>query len=264
MCAVLPFARCARSSFDASERLTKDAPALEVFHAVAGLQVVDLSHPLHPAMPYWPGEGYGAFRYAAINVLERHGKAAGVFEMPEHMGTHVDAPTHFVASPESIDRIPLKRFIREAVVMDISSRAASDPGTLLEVGHIEAWESHHGAVPPGCVVFVHSGWSARWADADAFRNSMRFPAISREAAQLLLERGVVGIGVDTLSADNGEAPNSPVHRLMHGAGAYILENLANLDRLPPRGAFVVIAPLPIRGGTGAPARVIAFCEREIA
>jgi len=244
--------------------LTTDAPALEVFHAVAGLQVVDLSHPLHPAIPYWPGEGYGAFHYAAINVLEQHGKAAGVFEMPEHMGTHVDAPTHFVASPESIDRIPLKRFVREVVVVDISSRAASDPGTLLEVADVEVWESRHGAAPPGCVVFVHSGWSARWADADAFRNSMRFPAISREAAQLLLERGVVGIGVDTLSADNGEAPNSPVHRLVHGAGAYILENLANLDRLPPRGAFVVIAPLPIRGGTGAPARVIAFCEREIA
>jgi kynurenine formamidase len=244
--------------------LTTDAPALEVFRAVAQLQAVDLSHPLHPAMPYWPGEGYGAFRYTAINVLEQHGKAAGVFEMPEHMGTHVDAPTHFVASPESIERIPLERFVREAVVFDITTRAMHDPGTLLEVHDIDEWESGHGVVNDGSVAFVRSGWAARWTDADAFRNGMRFPAISPEAAQALLDRGVVGIGVDTLSADNGDAPTSPVHRLVHGAGAYILENLANLERLPPRGAFVVIAPLPILGGTGAPARVIAFCQREIA
>jgi kynurenine formamidase len=242
--------------------LTAEASAIEAFHALAGLRVVDLTHPLHPAMPYWPGEGYGAFRYAAINVLERHGKAAGVFEMPEHMGTHVDAPTHFVASPESIDRIPVERLVREAVVLDITARAATDAGSLLELHDIDEWESRHGRVPHGCVALVCAGWAARWADADAFRNGMRFPAVSVEGAQALLERGVVGIGVDTLSADNVEAPDSPVHRLVHGAGAYILENLANLDQLPPRGAFVVIAPLPISGGTGAPARVLAFCERE--
>jgi kynurenine formamidase len=91
---------------------------------------------------------------------------------------------------------------------------------------------------------------------------MRFPAVSESAARLLLDQDVVGIGVDTLSADNGFAHDSPCHRLVHGAGAYILENLANLDLLPERGAFILIAPLPIQGGTGAPARVLAFCDGE--
>ena len=92
---------------------------------------------------------------------------------------------------------------------------------------------------------------------------MRFPAVSPEAARLLVaNREVAGIGVDTLSADNGIAPTSPCHRLVHGAGGYILENLANLEQLPPYGTFILIAPLPIVGGTGAPARVLAFCERE--
>ncbi len=92
---------------------------------------------------------------------------------------------------------------------------------------------------------------------------MRFPAVSASAAGLLvLERGVVGIGVDTLSADNGEVADSPCHHQVHGAGGFILENLANLEHVPEQGAFVLIAPLPIVGGSGAPARVLAFCDPE--
>ena len=244
--------------------MTAQETALDIFGALARLRLVDLSQPLHPAIPYWPGEGYGPFRYTAINVLSRDGKAAGVFEMPEHMGTHVDAPSHFVDSPMSIERIPLERLIRPAVVFDISSRAASDPGALLIPDDVFEWESRWGRIAAETVALVRSGWGPRWTDPNAFRNQMRFPAISEAAARLLIqERGVVGLGVDTLSADNGEANNSPCHRLVHGAGAYIVENLANLDLLPARGAFVVIAPLPIVGGTGAPARVLAFCEGEV-
>jgi kynurenine formamidase len=231
----------------------------ELFDALAALRIVDLTHPLHAAIPYWPGDGYGPFRYTPINVFERDGKAAGLFEMPEHMGTHLDAPNHFVASPESVDAIPLERLLRPAVVLDISDQAMANPAVLLAADDILAWESNWGRVPTGSVALVRSGWSARWADPDAFRNAMRFPAIAERAAHLLVrERGVVGLGIDTLSVDNGEALNSPCHRLVHGAGAYIVENLANLEQLPARGAVVLIAPLPILGGTGAPARVLAF------
>jgi kynurenine formamidase len=236
--------------------------ALAVLEALRQLQIVDLTHPLHPEIPYWPGEGYGPFRYEQINVLERDGKAAGVFEMPEHMGTHLDAPNHFVQSPISVDVLSLADLLQPAVVFDIAARAKGHSGALLESQDIVEWEARNGAVPSGAVALVRSGWSTRWEDANAFRNDMRFPAISREAALLLVERGIRGIGVDTLSADNGEADNSPCHRIVHGAGGVILENLMNLELLPERGAFVLIAPLPIRGGTGAPARVIAFTDTE--
>jgi kynurenine formamidase len=240
------------------------AAALDVFGALKELRIVDLTQPLHPAIPYWPGDGYGPFRYTPINVLERDGKAAGLFEMPEHMGTHLDAPNHFVASPISVECIPIESLLRPATVFDISERAATDAGTLLEVEDINVWESRWGRVPRGCIAMVRSGWGARWSDPEAFRNTMRFPAISAAAAnQLVVERGVVGVGVDTLSADNGEAANSPCHRLVHAAGGYIIENLANLEYVPESGAFVLIAPLPIVGGTGAPARVLAFCGAEV-
>ncbi len=74
----------------------------------------------------------------------------------------------------------------------------------------------------------------------------------------MVERGVVGVGVDTLSVDNGEAHDSPCHRLVHGAGAYILENLANLEKLPARGSVIFVGALPIEGGSGSPARVLAI------
>jgi kynurenine formamidase len=223
--------------------------------------VVDLTHPLHSGMPYWPGAGYGPFRYEAINVFERDGKAAGVFEMPEHMGTHLDAPNHFVRSPVSVDLVPVASLLAPAVVFDISESVDGDPGVLLEPGDVGDWEDRFGMVPEGAVALVRSGWASRWGDPEAFRNGMRFPAVSEAAARLLVwDREVAGIGVDTLSADNGLAVNSPVHRLVHGAGAYILENVANLEQLPEQGAFVLIAPVPIRGGTGAPARVLAFCD----
>jgi kynurenine formamidase len=264
MRAVLPVTRRAGTRLVTAVGLTVTevrvhAKALDVLGALRGLRVVDLTQPLGPSIPYWPGDGYGPFRYTPINFLERDGKAAGVFEMPEHMGTHLDAPNHFVASPVSVDAIPLEKLLRPAVVFDIAERAANDPGALLEIDDIQAWETRWDTVPSGSVALVRSGWSARWSDAASFRNEMRFPAISEAAARrLVIDRGVLGVGVDTLSADNGAAPNSPCHRLVHGAGGYILENLANLEQLPESGAFVLIAPIPIVGGTGAPARVLAF------
>jgi len=211
--------------------------------------------------------GYGPFRYAHINVVERDGKAAGLFEMPEHMGTHIDAPNHFVGGGASVDSLGVERLLRSAIVFDISERVAAHASALLDIADVVAWERRNGMVPRGSVALVHSGWGGLWADPAAFRNDadgvMRFPAVSVGAARLLLlERGVVGIGVDTLSADNGEAADSPCHRLVHGAGGFILENLANLERLPEKGAFVLVAPLPIVGGSGAPARVLAFCDAE--
>jgi kynurenine formamidase len=241
--------------------------ALAVFEQLRRLRIVDLTQPLHPDIPYWPGAGYGAFRYERINTLERDGKAAGLFETPEHMGTHVDAPNHFVDSPVSVDRLSVESLLRPAVVFDIAAKTADAPGVLLTPEDVLGWETRHGRVREGVVALVCSGWAARWSDPAAFRSEidgvMRFPAVSAEAARLLIEdRGVVGLGVDTLSADNGEALNSPCHRIVHGGGAYIVENLANLEQLPAYGAFVLIMPLPIVAGTGAPARVLAFCEPE--
>src|SRR5437660_5768809 len=133
---VLSVAGCAGPGKPASGGVRS---ALAVLDALERLHIVDLTHALHAGIPYWPGKGYGPFRYEQINALERDGKAAGLFEMPEHMGTHVDAPSHFVATPVSIDRLSLDMLLRPMVVFDIKSRAEEDPGTLLEVTDIAGW-----------------------------------------------------------------------------------------------------------------------------
>jgi kynurenine formamidase len=259
---VLPITGRACAREPTAVRLNELA-ALAVLHDLARLRVVDLTYPLQADIPFWPGTGYAPFRYQLINTLERDGKAAGLFEMPEHMGTHIDAPNHFVASPVSVDCLAMELLIRPLVIFDITGRAAREANTLLQVEDIGRWEDRNGRVPEGALAVVRSGWGSRWSAPSAFRNEMRFPAVSAEAARLLVEeRHVVGIGVDTLSVDNGEADNSPCHRIVHGAGKYIIENLANLDRVPEYGAFALVAPVPIAGGTGAPARVFAFCNEE--
>jgi kynurenine formamidase len=88
---------------------------------------------------------------------------------------------------------------------------------------------------------------------------MRFPGFSREAAEFLVKsRDVKGIGTDTLSVDPGSSTDFVVHRLLLASGRLIIECLASLDKLPPKGSKLIVAPLSIEGGSGAPARVLAI------
>jgi len=227
-------------------------------------RVVDLTHRLNPAIPYWPGEQYRPFEFRTIATLERDGVFSGFFAMPEHMGTHVDAPNHFVAGQVSVDRLRPEQLIAPAVVIDVREKVARNPDYQLMVEDIRQWERRYGRIPRGAVVFMYTGWGARWGNPEAYRNRdaqgvMHFPGFSPEAAEFLVhQRQIHGIGIDTLSVDFGPSRDFRVHHIMHGAGKYHLENVARLGLLPPRGAIVVIGVLPIEGGSGGPARIFAF------
>src|SRR5438105_8012051 len=141
MRAVLSVARRAGPSEPAARSLNSllgIRSALDVLGDIARLRVVDLTHPLHPGIPYWPGDGYGPFRYAQINFFEHDRKAAGLFEMPEHMGTHIDAPNHFLQNGTSVDCLSVDRLLKPAVTFDIAQRAATNVSTLLDEADIDA------------------------------------------------------------------------------------------------------------------------------
>jgi kynurenine formamidase len=155
-------------------------------------------------------------------------------------------------------------------VIDKSAECAANPDFLLEVEHIEAWQREHGALPAGGWLLFRTGWDARAGDVAAFLNAdatgPHTPGVSVEAARWLAEQSpIVGLGVETVGTDAGIAhsfdPPFPCHTFLHGAGKYGLTQLANLSRLPPRGALIVVAPLPIVGGSGSPARALALVER---
>lgn len=227
-------------------------------------QIVDLTHKLNASIPYWPGETYKPFQFETIATLEKDGVYSGYFAMPEHMGTHVDAPNHFVAGQVSVEALDLRQLLAPAVVVDVRDQAAKNPDYRLTVEDLRRWEKDNGLLPPGALVFMYTGWDSRWSDVAAYRNQderkvMHFPGFSPEAAQFLIsERSISGIGIDTLSVDYGPSKDFPVHHIMHGAGKYCMENVAHLGKLPAKGAIVIVAPIPIQGGSGGPARVLAF------
>jgi kynurenine formamidase len=184
--------------------------------------------------------------------------------MAEHTGTHVDAPNHFVDGQIPVDRLPLDRLIVPGVVIDVRERVAEDADYQLSPEDLVAWERENGLIPPNSLVFLYTGWDERWNDFDMYRNEdsegrMHFPGFSPGATALLAsERRVAGMGIDTLSVDYGLSIDFDVHAISHGAGLYHVENAANLGELPPTGAWIIVAPIKIEGGTGGPARILAI------
>ena len=188
----------------------------------------------------------------------------------EHTGTHFDAPIHWITGRDlpdnSCDTIPAQRFIGLACVIDVTQDVAMYPDFLLTVEGIQAWEAQHGRIPAGAWVLLRTDWSKR-IGAEAFLNvgedGPHSPGFHKDASAFLAhDRDVLGVGVETVGTDAGQAgrfdPPFPNHSTMHGAGKFGLASLCNLDLLPPTGAVVIAAPLKIVDGSGSPLRVLAI------
>ena len=190
----------------------------------------------------------------------------------EHTGTHLDAPIHWITGRDgaSVDDIPPSRLIGPAVVLDLSEQVADDPDFLLEPEHLDSWETVQGPIPEGAWLILRTGWGTRSSDPVAFANAdahgPHTPGPSAAAAQWLAESPITGFGVETVGIDAGQAgnfdPAFPAHYYLLGADKYGLTMLQNVAALPQTGAVLMVAPLPIVGGTGSPARVFAFVERS--
>ncbi len=187
----------------------------------------------------------------------------------EHIGTHLDAPRHWISNRDGADvsEVPVGRMVGPACVVDVSAKVANDPEYLLSVDDLKAWEGDHGPLREGGWVLVRSGWDQFAQDQAAFLNASdgtsRTPGISSEAARWLArETPIVGYGVETVGIDAGNAfvldPPMPAHHFLLEADKYGVTSLQHLAELPPVGAMVIVSPLPIVGGTGSPARVLAL------
>ena len=191
----------------------------------------------------------------------------------EHTGTHFDAPVHWVTGRDGQDvsAVPVTSLIAPAAVLDFSAEAATDPDFLLEPAHVEQWVSRHGPLPAGGWLLYRTGWDARSGSQRDFLNANETgphtPGVSVQCARWLADEApVIGLGVETVGTDAGAAhsfdPPFPCHAALLGAGKYGLTQLQNLALLPPTGAVLIAGPLPIAGGSGSPARVLALVERS--
>ena len=222
--------------------------------------VEDLTHTLHPDFPTYFGQSQFSmnqmFNYAEhfFNVFE--------FTVNEHTGTHIDAPLHFSEDGDSVDAISLGNLVVPLCVIDISARAADDPDTRVTPDDISAWMSDNGDIPDAACVAMNSGWSTKVA-TDGFRNfdgeAQHYPGFHVEAAEMLMEQtGAMSIAVDTLSLDHGISGDFATHYAWLPTGRFGIECVANLDKLPPAGATIVVGAPKFAGGTGGPARVFAM------
>lgn len=223
--------------------------------------VVDLSQPLEPGIPVFPG---GTPFTATTTATMDQGYYSREFAMGEHTGTHVDAPGHFVAGQGLLDSLAPGDLVAPLVVIDVHRQCAADPDFVLDQETLAAWEREHGPVPAGAVVALATGWERRWRDPDRYRNTgtdgvMHFPGYSPEVAEFLAaKRGVRALGIDTLSTDPGASTTFAQHKTFLAHGTYQIENLRNLDQVPATGATVIVGVLPIVDGSGGPARVLAI------
>ncbi|XP_060876535.1 isatin hydrolase-like [Metopolophium dirhodum] len=186
------------------------------------------------------------------------------FSTPEHCGTHLDSPFHFNPVGWKLEDIPLDRMVVEGVHVNVSSEVNGNGDFLLTVGHLKAWEQAHGPLPNRSVILVNFGWAHKFGNRQSYFNGLRepyrFPGLSRDAAQWIVDSGkVYGVGVDGPSVDPGRSTTYGVHGVLSKANLYNLENVAlNGTTLPPRGFKLVVQPVKIVGGTGGPVRILAF------
>ena len=218
---------------------------------ISRVRAVDLSQPLHPGIPRWPGDPPPEFLDVA--QIQRDGYYLRRFSLGEHSGTHLNAPASFHPGGLSVDAYPASSLVAPAVVLDVRT-AAANPDYALSPAHVLAWEEGHGAIPPGSLVLLYTGWQAKWDRPQEFlglddKGVPHFPGFSLAAARFLLaERVVAGLGIDTHGVDGGADSTFAVNRLVLEQPRLVLENLASLDQLPPTGAVLVIGRITMDAG----------------
>lgn len=239
---------------------------------LAAARIVDLTHPFDARTIYWPN----APSRFELRELHRGTTAAGFFYSayafctPEHGGTHLDAPVHFFEGGRAVDQVPIEQLVGPAIVLDVRRQAEEDADYRLTAADVESWEKRNGRIPRNAIVLLRTGWSARWPDVKRYlgddrsgeTSHLHFPSYGRESAELLVrERKAAALGVDTASIDHGPSADFVVHRIAGGANVPGLENLARLEELPEKGAWIVALPMKIAGGSGGPLRIIALLSR---
>jgi kynurenine formamidase len=236
---------------------------------LATAKVVDLTHAFDAKTIYWPTSP-SAFELKSLAYGPTPGGwfySSNAFCTPEHGGTHLDAPIHFAKGGQTADQIPVRRLIAPAAVLDVRSKTSGNPDYRLSLDDVRAWEKKNGAIAPGTIVLLETGWSSRWPDKKAYlgddtpgdASKLHFPSYGREAAEYLVrDRKVGALGVDTASIDYGASKDFIVHQIANGAEVPGFENVTGLDALPETGAWVVALPMKIAGGSGGPLRIVAL------
>jgi kynurenine formamidase len=244
------------------------APALardtlnSLYLLIAGKTFVDLTHSFGPDSPVWSGFGQAKMSPATDPkthepyTIAKDGFRATYYQMVGQYGTHVDPPAHFSETGMTMDQIPLKQMILPLIVLDDTPYLAKDPNHAFSVADLLAWEKRHGKVPKGSFVALRTDMYKDWDNPERFKRQP-FPAWAFETIKFLYEnRSVVATGHESLDTDITDTMDSESWILKHGH--YQIEVMANLDKVPPTGALIIVTWPKVKGGLGFPARAFAI------
>ncbi len=241
----------------ASCQVKEDDKTIHINH------IVDLTHTLTPDFPFIPVKKLTyPFELIPMASLKENGVEANSWKIHEHLGTHTDAPNHFIANQKSLDQIELQDLIVPVVVIDIEAKAAKSSDAELTLDDIHTFEKEHGKIPDHSCVMMYSGWEKHLHDSlfvGLDSNEVKhYPGFSTEAIMFLVkERNVAGIGVDCLSFDPGTDENYTGHKILFEAGKWGVECVANLKNIPPTGATIIVGAPKIGNATGGFSRILA-------
>ena len=263
------FASCQSPQPDrhANVGVPQSAPAAGAFPQGA---LVDLSHAYDEQTVFWPtAEGFKLEKVADGQTPDGYYYAANNFSTAEHGGTHLDAPVHFAAGRHTADQIPLEQLIGAAVLVDVTDKCAADRDYQITVADFQRWEAQHGELPRDAILILRTGFGRFWPERERYMGTnergaaavakLHFPGLHPDAARwLTASRAVKAVGLDTPSIDFGQSKLFESHRALFDRNVPAFENLANLDRLPPKGFHVVALPMKIKGGSGGPLRAVAI------
>ncbi|MEI6949008.1 cyclase family protein [Paraflavisolibacter sp. H34] len=241
---------------------------------LAGGQWIDLTHSFSSRTLYWPNNptGFVLDTQAAGPTPGGYYYSSNAFSAPEHGGTHLDAPVHFAEGAQTADQVPLDHLTGAALVIDVSAKALKNRDYLISVADIEGWEKKNGQLPEGAIVLFRTGYGKFYPDAQKYFGTaekgagaiphLHFPGIDPAAAEwLVTQRNIKAAGLDTPSIDYGQSTDFRTHRILLGKNIPAFENVANLELLPEKGAYVVALPMKIKNGSGGPLRIIAWVKK---
>ncbi|MCK5391454.1 MAG: cyclase family protein [Deltaproteobacteria bacterium] len=235
---------------------------------------IDLTHDFSSETVYWPtAEGFKLERVFEGITDKGYFYDANNYSAAEHGGTHIDSPIHFAEGKQTVDEIPLEKLIGPAIVIDVTQKAIADPDYQIGVKDFTDWEARNGRIEDGSIVLLNTGYAKYWPDRVKYMGTdnrgseavgdLHFPGLDPQAAKWLVEkRNINAIGLDTPSIDFGQSQLFESHRILFKENIPAFENVANLDKLPAKGAIIIALPMKIKGGSGGPLRIIAMLPEE--
>src|SRR5581483_9335892 len=240
-----------------------DADFTALGRALEPLDAVDLTHTLEHGIPTYPTHA----KYFQM-PWRSYGDPAEMNQLilSEHTGTHIDSPSHFVPDPTDparrhVDELPLDALVGRAVTLSLGPFKPTNE--VVSSRQLVEWEKANVEIRRDDIVLLDFGWGTRWKPVpDGFAYLDGWPGLARDASEYLAEKGVKAVGTDCISLDSGDGGGGelPAHYTLLPQGILIIENLANLGRIPPVSFFLAL-PLKIKNGTGSPVRAVALVSR---